>query len=315
MPAQPSHALADFLTFTDDLVQANYAFFSKREISPVAHKDQREDAMAYGLGALARYLNVTLKAPLQVNSNGEFMIAVEQSGDGVATINPYNGTRVFGAAFAELLNAHSPRTGISPPAVLTPEGAWCYMSHFSVEKMLLAAAERFKSEALGAESLRAGLEIVTVKGELDQDEDGQERVTPPGSVGVLAEQSMPGQWEVHFGDAAVHIGEGELFNPAEYRLRSHFRAEARALLEDLGVTITEDSDQPGIWVWYAPSDGCDSSFSSEAEAIDDALAQALEQSRSILSMQPEDWARTPLDRRMDFVRSAMSGDGPVVVER
>jgi len=315
MPAQPSHALADFLTSTDDLVQANHAFFSKREISPVAHKDQREAAMSSGLAALARFFNVTLKAPLQVNSNGEFMLAVEQLGDGVATINPYNGARVFGAAFAELLNAHSPRTGISPSAVLTPEGAWCYMNHFSVEKMLLAAAERLKSEALGSESLRAGLEIVTVKGELDQDEEGQERVTPPGSVGVLAEQSMPGQWEVHFGDAAVHIGEGDLFNPAEYRLRSHFRAEAKALLEDLGVTIAEDSDQAGLWVWYAPSEGCDSSFASEWDAIDDALAQAMEQSRSILSVPPDEWARMPLDQRLESVRSAMSGESPAVGER
>jgi hypothetical protein len=308
MSAKSSLDLANFLAATDALMQANHAFFQKQEISPVGHSRQREAALSIGLSALARYLHVTLKAPLQIDSRGEFMLVVEQAGDGVATINQRNGSKVFGSAFAECLNPYAPRTGIFAGATMDADSAWCFMNHFNVEKMLLEVAERLKAEVLGAEVLGEGLQIVTVKGEIDQDEDGQERLTPPGSVGVLVERSMPGQWEVHFGDAAVHIGESELFNPTQYRLRSHFQADVQGLLEELGVLVAANPDVPGSWVWFSPSDVSQSAFEREMDAVDDAFAKALERSRIILSVPPEEWGLTPLDERMTLIRSAMCGE-------
>lgn len=316
MPAKPSHSLADFLSAVDDLAQANHAF-SKRELSPVAHKDAREGALAYGLGALARHCNVTLKAPLQVDSRGEFMIAAAQDGDGVATINPYNGTNVFGAAFVGFLKGFGPRTGTSPlEPTMEPEAVWCYMNHFGVEKMLVAAAQRLKAEALDPESLKAELEIVTVRGETDTDEEGQERFTPPGSAGRLVANDVPGQWEAHFGDAAVHIRESDLFDPSKYQFRSHFHTEARSLLDDFGVTVAPDRDQPSLWIWYAPSDSCEASFATEGEAIDDAFAGVMEQAQAILSVAPEGWAKMPLNERMESARGALMDDNlPIFAER
>lgn len=311
----PSHVRSEFLTSVDGLVQANHAFFEKKELSPVGRKDLREAALAQGLAALARCHNVLLVQPLRVDSRGDFMIAVDQMTAGVYIVNPANGTRVFGQAFSDLLNGFSPRCGHAPGAVLFPEASWCYMNHFSVEKMLLTAALRYKAEAMGGEKLAPGLEVVTVRGELDLDEEGQERITPVGSVGVLVDHSIPGQWEVHFSDAAVHVGEGALFNPGEYRLRTHFRAEAKELLDDCGVSVTEASGQPRVWVWCAPTEGCEASFSSEGEAIDDALSAAMDQARKIMDIGESQWSKVPLDERLDLVRQSFTADRPFISQR
>lgn len=315
MPTQPSLPLAKFLNFVDSLGQANHFFFQKREISPLAHKDLREAALGQGLAALARCFNVKLVEPLHVDSRGEFMIAVDQKTEGVWIVNSANGNRVFGQEFTDLLNGFSPRTGMIPSAILDPVNSWCYMNHFSVEKMLVAAAERFKSQVLGPERLGPGLEIVTMRGEVDLDEESQERFTPVGAVGVLVEQHLPGQWEVHFGDAAVHISEGELFNPGEYRFRTPFRNQVRELLAECGVTVAEDSDQPGLWVWYGDAEGCDSSFGTEGEAVDDAFAVAIEHARVIRGMDDARWGEVTLPERMGIVQDALSVDRPAVVQR
>lgn len=63
-----------------------------------------------------------------------------------------------------------------------------------------------------------GLCIRTLKGEVDTDEDGQDRITPPGSRGVLMYENVPNQWAVYFGEASVHIEESELRDPAQYSL-------------------------------------------------------------------------------------------------
>lgn len=55
------------------------------------------------------------------------------------------------------------------------------------------------------------------------------------------------------------------------------------VLESIGYDIDEDSDQPGKWVWSAPSDGCDTSFPSEAAAIGDAWRDASRQAKAIHS--------------------------------
>jgi len=60
--------------------------------------------------------------------------------------------------------------------------------------------------------------VKTLIGEHDTDQDGQDRFTPPGSIGVLMDENLPGQWSVQFGDAAVYIEDSELRDPALYEL-------------------------------------------------------------------------------------------------
>lgn len=64
--------------------------------------------------------------------------------------------------------------------------------------------------------LVAGLRVKTLLGETDTDENGAERITPAGSVGVLDHENLPGQWAVVFGDASVYIEAYELLDPAQY---------------------------------------------------------------------------------------------------
>jgi len=77
--------------------------------------------------------------------------------------------------------------------------------------------------------------IRTLKGELDSDEHDQERVTPPGSVGFLADENQPRQWAAHFGDAAVYLEEeGNLDDPEQYQLLR--------LGSDLGLTHHQQAE-------------------------------------------------------------------------
>ena len=62
-----------------------------------------------------------------------------------------------------------------------------------------------------------GRMVRTIRGELDQDEEGQERVTPAGALGFLADQNQPGQWAAHFGDAVVYLEESDLADAQQYQ--------------------------------------------------------------------------------------------------
>ncbi len=89
--------------------------------TPLQQRDAREKALAEGLRALAKRFDVTLREPLQVDSNGEFSL--------VTTNGPFGD-------FAIVLNRHSPRCGTSPGAVLDILNCWCRLHHFDVEKLL-----------------------------------------------------------------------------------------------------------------------------------------------------------------------------------
>lgn len=86
------------------------------------------------------------------------------------------------------------------------------------------STESLNPEAL--QPLQANTRIKTLLGELDTDEEGQERLTPPGSIGVLDEQNLQGQWSVHFGDAWVNIGECDLRDSSQYEVLAPEPCEA-----------------------------------------------------------------------------------------
>lgn len=80
------------------------------------------------------------------------------------------------------------------------------------------------------------------------------------------------------------------------------------VLEGVGYSFKEDSDQPGMWVWIAPTDGCDVSFSTKEEAVESAWSDAVRQAMSILQMTDLDWSHMTAERQMDLVESSLSGD-------
>jgi hypothetical protein len=193
--------------------------FEQKEIKSVPFSQIRGSLMSQGLAALGHYYDVPLEKYMGIDSRGDIAITVDQKSDQACIVNLFNQSKVFGEAFSSLLNEHRPRTGDGSGANKMDENScWCFLNHFEAEKMLRRGAELIRQEQSYSEGFQSGAQVVTVKGEVDTDEDGQERLTPPGSTGFLDTPSAPGQWAVHFGDAAVHITEDELRDESQYRL-------------------------------------------------------------------------------------------------
>lgn len=89
----------------------------------IQQADAREKALADGLRALATKYGFDFKEPLQITSNGEFVLSLA-----------YNAR--YGEAFVLLLNKHRPRTGMHPTKFIDPSNSWCMMNHFDVARML-----------------------------------------------------------------------------------------------------------------------------------------------------------------------------------
>jgi hypothetical protein len=112
-----------------------HARFAAREIKPVEHADLREPCLANALRDLASIFDVTLQLPLQIDSLGEFsIVAMPKDGS-----SPRYGCGPFGE-FAAVLSGYRPRTGTAPCSSLSPQGGWCRMNHFDVERMVTEQA-------------------------------------------------------------------------------------------------------------------------------------------------------------------------------
>jgi hypothetical protein len=62
-----------------------------------------------------------------------------------------------------------------------------------------------------------GLKVRTLRGELDESQAGNSRLTPAGSWGWVARPNAPGEWHVFFPNgAAVVITDSELRDPDQY---------------------------------------------------------------------------------------------------
>jgi hypothetical protein len=84
----------------------------------------RESMLATGLRTLGAKHGLLFREPLQIDSNGEFSLAVDHDVHG------------YGQPFVDLLNRHNPRTGILPTKHMDPRNGWCRINHFDVERML-----------------------------------------------------------------------------------------------------------------------------------------------------------------------------------
>ena len=83
--------------------------------------------------------------------------------------------------------------------------------------------------------------VLTILGEIDQDEIDQERTTTAGSIGFLAGQDDAGNWDLLFPNGAwVKPTAAELLNRSQYRIVSP-RALASALSDMVqGFGLTTD---------------------------------------------------------------------------
>lgn len=108
--------------------------FEAGTVKSVPHSHLRGEALGKALLALAAMHGVTLQLPLHIDSRGEFsLVAMPDNG-----ASPDYGTGHYGA-FVEILNRHSPRTGIFPTSMMSPGNGWCYMNHFDAERMVKTA--------------------------------------------------------------------------------------------------------------------------------------------------------------------------------
>lgn len=117
-------------------LEAVHARFAARELSSLDHSRAREAAISTALNALATMHGVVLRAPLQINSLGEYSITATEPGSLYTQQCGHYGT------FAEVLNRHNPRCGTWGTTTLLPESGWCYMNHFDVERMVLEENSR-----------------------------------------------------------------------------------------------------------------------------------------------------------------------------
>lgn len=81
------------------------------------------------------------------------------------------------------------------------------------------------------------------------------------------------------------------------------------VLTDAGYTISPDSDQPGLWVWYAPTDGCESSFESQKAAVQAAWTDAVEQTMAINNLSSEQWDALSFNQQKSQMLDALTECG------
>ena len=88
--------------------------------------------------------------------------------------------------------------------------------------------------------------------------------------------------------------------------------DPRLFIEGIGYDIDTDSDQPGLWIWTAPSDGCSSSFHTAKEALDGAWNDAVAQTLAISDIRCEDWGQMDFDAQRVAMTMALTGEIPAL---
>ena len=91
--------------------------------------------------------------------------------------------------------------------------------------------------------------------------------------------------------------------------RRPIAGDPRLFIEDVGYDIREDSQQSGLWVWIAPTDGCDASFDTAKEALESAWNDAVRQTMGINDLSSEQWDAMGFDLQKAAMLRALSEDG------
>jgi len=96
--------------------------------------------------------------------------------------------------------------------------------------------------------------------------------------------------------------------PMDTLLLADVENPVESLLEELGYELSEDSARPGLWVWTAPTDACDSSYESRGAAVAGAWKDACEQTRNINSISDSAWQDLNIADQIEAVESALSAN-------
>ena len=102
--------------------------FERGEISSMVHGRIRSERLGQAVVAMAEEMGVHLLAPIHINSNGEYPLNVDTNA----------GSTRYGEEFANAVTPFQPRTGAAAGAHLHPSNGWCWLNHFSAEKMVRA---------------------------------------------------------------------------------------------------------------------------------------------------------------------------------
>lgn len=87
-------------------------------------------------------------------------------------------------------------------------------------------------------------------------------------------------------------------------------AERVALLNQHGYVFSQDSDQPGLWVWVKGDEGCDMSFESLPAALSDAWMQLVQVACEENGLSVSDWNTLDVAQQKALLhREASSVDG------
>lgn len=106
---------------------------SGEDLSPMEDGRRREQAIADGLRRLAKRCGITLREPLNIDSNGEFHLIAS---NGTDRDGAQDQCGHYGEAFAVLIAKHGSRTGYVSHNHRAASDGWCMMNHFSVQAML-----------------------------------------------------------------------------------------------------------------------------------------------------------------------------------
>jgi hypothetical protein len=101
--------------------------FARGLTSSLEHSQIREQFLVEGIQSMAHEFGIELEKPI-INSNGEFPINIKKEG---------NKKTEYGEHYANWLTKYNPRTGTQPGAILDATNNWCFLDHFSAEKMVI----------------------------------------------------------------------------------------------------------------------------------------------------------------------------------
>lgn len=130
-------------------LQKAHQQFQSGEISSVGHSKARESALAAALNAIARENQVALTQPLMFDSRGEFLIVCERR---PRDEKPPQ----YGPVLSALLTKHGARCGVQPGAHIASEASWCWLNHFSAERLVKDYAGQATDEDVEAAEAAPG---------------------------------------------------------------------------------------------------------------------------------------------------------------
>lgn len=90
--------------------------------------------------------------------------------------------------------------------------------------------------------------------------------------------------------------------------------DPKLFIEELGYGIDTDDEQPGLWIWTAPADGCKRSFNSDVDALNDAWNDAVTQTLEISEMSRQIWDTLDFDRQRIEISVALTGEFPALAD-